>query len=71
MLGYNNVTYQTALITAPLAAGAVYMANREWVFYSAPILDVYGGLVIAWMGTWRSRKGKGKEMGVKELDVEV
>lgn len=69
MLAYNNLAYQTALITAPLAAGAVYMANREWVFYSAAILDVCGGLAMAWMGTWRSMKGK--TMKVKPAEREA
>ena len=66
MLAYNNAAYQTALIISPLVAGAIYMVNREWVFYSSAILVVCGGLTMAYMCTWKNVKDIGKKVMVEE-----
>ena len=60
VLSWNNFCYQASLIISPLVLSAIYEYNIDAIYYFSAGIIAIGGLITAYMSTWKNARELGK-----------
>ena len=72
VLSWNNFCYQASMISCPLILSAIYMKNRDAIYYFSSIFAVIGLIVMSFLACRKDCKTLGKvSMFAEEKDVEM
>ena len=73
VLSWNNFCYQTSLIVSPLILSAIYIKNRDAIYYFSSIFAAIGFVVMACLACRKDYKviGKVSMFAEEKKDVEM